>query len=155
MNPAPSVEVLNHQDAVALGAMPGLLEKSAPAAAGAAWLARTGDDAPLGGLRQIDVALVDDAAIAGVHGQFLGDPTPTDVITFDHGEILVGVETAARQAAEHGEPLGRELLRYLVHGLLHLAGHDDHEESARRCMHGEQERIVGELWISGPWADGG
>ncbi len=155
MNPVPKVEVLDHQNAVALGAWPGLLEKSAPAAAEAAWRARTGDEAPLGGLGELDIALVDDAAIAGVHGRFLDDPTPTDVITFDHGEILVGVETAARQAAEHDEPLERELLRYMVHGLLHLAGHDDHEEAARQRMIAAQERIVAELWVSGPWPGGG
>jgi len=148
MKPIPRVEVLDHQNAVALGDWPTLLEKSAPACVEAAWRARTADDAPLGALATLDVALVDDAAIAEVHGRFLGDPTPTDVITFDHGEILVGVETAARQAADHREPPGRELLRYMVHGLLHLAGHDDHEEPARKRMMCEQERIVAEIWLA-------
>ena len=144
--PAPKIEVANHQEQVTLGEFPGLLETAAPAAVRAAWFARTRDDVPLGGLDSLDVALVDDAAIAAVHKQFLGDPMPTDVITFEHGEILLGVETAVEQAADHGEPLWRELLRYLVHGLLHLAGHDDHEEEARQTMHREQEKIVADLW---------
>lgn len=106
------------------------------AGAGAAWR----------DLSLLDVALVDDATIADVHGQFMGDPTSTDVITFGHGEIVIGVETAVRQAAEHGEPLPRELARYLVHGMLHLAGFDDREAGERVRMIEVQERLVAGLW---------
>jgi probable rRNA maturation factor len=144
--PEPTIEVGNHQDAATLGEFPKLLEVAAPEAVRIAWAARVSDDAPLGTLDALDVALVDDESIAAVHRRFLGDPMPTDVITFDHGEILIGVETAVEQSADHGEPLWRELLRYFVHGLLHLSGHDDHEEAERATMHREQEKIVAELW---------
>jgi len=137
--------VCDHQSAVALDGVDGWFEQLGGAAVSAAWRARLGDDVPLGGLEEIEVALLDDEAMARVHGEFMGDPTPTDVITFDHGEILIGVETGARQAAEHGEPLRRELLRYLVHGLLHLAGHEDRGEQERERMITAQERIVAEL----------
>ena len=63
----------------------------------------------------------------------------------DHGEIIISVETGTRQAEEHGEPVERELLRYLVHGLLHLAGHEDGDAESRAMMIAEQERIVGRL----------
>ena len=144
--PAPAIEIVEHQDAVTLGEFPKLLETAAPEALVEAWEARCSEDVPLATLEALDVALVDDGAIAAVHKDFLGDSLPTDVITFDHGEILVGVETAVEQAADHGEPLWRELLRYFVHGLLHLAGHDDHEDEARQRMHGEQEKIVARIW---------
>jgi probable rRNA maturation factor len=72
----------------------------------------------------------------------MGDPTPTDVITFHHGEIIISLDTAQRQAAENGEPYEREVTRYIVHGLLHLAGWDDREESGRREMHKVQETIL-------------
>ena len=104
--------------------------------------------APLHELAAFDVSLLDDAMIGEVHGRFMGDPTPTDVITFDHGEILIGAETALRQAAEHGEPLARELLRYTVHGMLHLAGHDDRDEADRQRMEQVQEEWVGKIWES-------
>lgn len=144
-----TVQVIDHQRAVDLGGWPRRLEAWAPAAWAAAWRARGAAAAPLGRLEAVDVALVDDAAIAATHGRFLGDPAPTDVLTFDHGEILIGAETAVRQAREFGEPLGRELLRYLVHGLLHLAGHDDRDAAGRERMEREQERIIVELWGRG------
>jgi probable rRNA maturation factor len=92
------------------------------------------------------VALVDDATSERVHLDFMNVAGPTDVITFHHGEIVIGVEVAERQAAEYDEPLAREILRYMVHGLLHLAGHEDEDTSERATMEAAQETIVAELW---------
>ena len=100
----------------------------------------------LASLETIEVSLVDDATIAAVHGEFMDDPTPTDVITFHHGEILVSAETAARGALEHRHPPEREALLYVIHGLLHLNGHDDLSEPARGMMHAAQERILDSVW---------
>jgi len=106
-------------------------------------LGRPGSEtAVLPQLQEIEINLVDDRTIAEVHGEFLDDPDPTDVITFHHGEIFVSVETAARAAAEHGLPLENELLRYVVHGLLHLNGHTDGDPDCRVAMHRIQEEIV-------------
>jgi probable rRNA maturation factor len=74
---------------------------------------------------------------------------PADVITFHHGEIVIGTEVAERQAAEYGEPLAREILRYLVHGLLHLAGHEDANPAERAAMEAAQETIIAALWTPG------
>lgn len=93
-------------------------------------------------LEEVEISLVSDESIAKVHGEFLADPTPTDVITFQHGEILISLDTAMRQAAENSEPYEREVTRYIVHGLLHLAGWDDREEAERKAMHEVQERIL-------------
>jgi len=89
---------------------------------------------------------VDDATSDQVHKDFMGIDGPTDVITFHHGEIVIGAEVASRQAAEYGEPLPREILRYLVHGLLHLAGHEDEEPTARKMMEQAQEEIISKIW---------
>lgn len=104
------------------------------------------DDAPLLEHECVEVALVDDETSARVHEQFMGIPGETDVITFHHGEIVIGVEVAFRQAAENGEPPLRELLRYVVHGLLHLAGHEDGEAADRAAMEAAQEPLVAKLW---------
>jgi len=96
----------------------------------------------LGALEEIEISLVDDEAIADVHRRFLDDPTPTDVITFPHGEILVSVETAKKAGPEHGLTMSEETLLYIIHGLLHLNGHTDLSERERTLMHREQERIL-------------
>ena len=78
-------------------------------------------------LTEIDVLLISDRKIDELHRRFMGITGPTDVITFQHGEICISVETAQRQAATHGTSLEHELRLYLVHGLLHLHGFDDRE----------------------------
>lgn len=100
---------------------------------------------PLGRLERVDVSLVSDEAIARVHGEFMDDPTPTDVITFHHGEILVSLETARREGPAHGHDAAEEALLYVVHGLLHLNGHTDVGDADRRAMARRQEQIVREV----------
>jgi len=97
----------------------------------------------------LEVALVDDETSSKVHRDFMDIDGATDVITFHHGEIVIGAEVAKRQAEEYGEPLGREILRYFVHGLLHLVGHEDQDESDRATMEEAQEKIVSKLWSGG------
>lgn len=104
------------------------------------------DDSPLVHLATLEVALVDDETSDRVHRDFMEIDGPTDVITFHHGEIVIGVEVACRQAAEFGEPLVREIFRYLVHGLLHLAGHEDEAADERAVMEEAQEKILRRLW---------
>ena len=99
-------------------------------------------EATLPGLAEVHVVLVSDPASARLHEQFLAVPGPTDVITFMHGEIVVGAAVAQRQAAAHRQTLERELRRYIVHGLLHLNGHEDHSPTARAAMWRVQERLL-------------
>ena len=99
-------------------------------------------EVPLAGLEEIEITLIDDPEIGRVHADFLGDPEPTDVITFHHGEILISADTAVRQAAEQGETPDRELALYAVHGLLHLAGWEDHDPDEAAAMAGRQALIL-------------
>jgi len=96
---------------------------------------------------ELTLVLVDDAEIARIHGEFLEDPTPTDVITFHHGEIVVSHETAAREAAVRQIPLEEELLRYTVHGVLHLIGYDDLDPADHKEMHAVQEGLIREVMV--------
>ena len=96
-------------------------------------------------LANIDVVLVDRATMARVHADFLGDPAETDVITFPYGEIVVCPAVAREQAPRFGLEVGHEVLLYAIHGLLHLAGHDDQTEKQAREMARIQRRIVREL----------
>lgn len=143
------IQIGNHQQAVDLPeAWLSQLESLALPALRLAQTHAASPHAPLHTLEAIDVALVDDPTSARVHEEFMAVPGPTDVITFHHGEIVIGVEVALRQAAEYGEPPGRELLRYLVHGLLHLAGHEDEAANEQAQMNTSQEAIVTELWTN-------
>ncbi len=93
---------------------------------------------------EVEITLLGEAAITKVHGEFLEDPTPTDVITFEHGEILIGVPIAATNAKKFRHPADHEVALCAIHGLLHLLGYDDLTENERVIMHARQEEILKE-----------
>ena len=97
-------------------------------------------------LEVIEITLLDDGEMARLHGEFLADATTTDVITFDHGELLIGVEIAGRQALEFKTSVEREIALYGLHGMLHLAGFDDHDAREAIVMAGRQEELFGEVF---------
>ena len=90
----------------------------------------------------IFVWVIADRRMSRLHQQFLGKTGPTDVLTFQHGEIFISVETAKRHARVFGNSLVRELQLYIVHGLLHLHGFDDRTQSGARKMKKAQEKIL-------------
>jgi len=98
--------------------------------------------AGLTSLPQVDVILVSDRRISELHRRFMQIAGPTDVITFQHGEIFISVETAQCQAEAHHTSVDHELRLYLIHGLLHLQGFDDSKPTARRRMNWLQARIL-------------
>ena len=83
---------------------------------------------------EVQVLLTSDAEIKRLNKAFRGKNKPTDVLSFPAadeaediaGDLAISLETAARQAAEHGHTLRDEVRILLLHGLLHLAG-EDHE----------------------------
>jgi probable rRNA maturation factor len=93
-------------------------------------------------LREISLLIVSDRRIASLNRQFLNESGPTDVITFQHGEIFISAETARRQARQFRTTLKHELCLYLVHGLLHLHGFDDQTAADAREIERAQEQIV-------------
>src|SRR5437588_4991317 len=93
----------------------------------------------------ISVLIVSDRKIASLHRQFMNESGPTDVITFQHGEIFIGAESARRNARRYGNALARELRLYVIHGLLHLHGFDDRNSASARKMEVTQRKILGEV----------
>jgi probable rRNA maturation factor len=86
----------------------------------------------------LSVALVTDAAIHELNREFLDHDYPTDVLAFplgDEGEVVVSAERARSEAGERGVTAMAELMFYVAHGILHLAGHDDHDPAEARRMH--------------------
>ena len=99
-------------------------------------------------LEGLEITLLDDDEMGRIHGEFLGDASPTDVITFDHGELLIGVETALKQAEVFNSSPDREIALYGIHGMLHLAGFDDRSENEAKAMANRQMELLGEFFSS-------
>lgn len=104
---------------------------------------------------ELSIALVDDPSIAELNGQYRAKPRPTDVLSFslvegdfaDHrggmlGDVVISVETAATQAAERHRSLDETVARLLVHGVLHLIGHDHEDDDEAREMQAEERRLL-------------
>lgn len=108
---------------------------------------------------ELSVAFVGDAEIARVHGEFMDDPTVTDVITFPGdapegsepfaGEIVINVAQARRVGPAHGQTARAELLLYLVHGWLHLAGYRDQRPAEANAMRVAETRALATLRKAG------
>ncbi len=104
---------------------------------------------------EISLALLDDQAIRRLNRDYLGIDRPTDVLAFAlHeegepvlGDVYVGHEQAERQAMDVAVPVVEELSRLVIHGMLHVLGHEHPETDARfdSAMFGVQERLVREL----------
>ncbi|MDP9004248.1 MAG: rRNA maturation RNase YbeY [Verrucomicrobiota bacterium] len=95
-----------------------------------------------GGLEEVSVILVSDRRMADLHRRFMKISGPTDVITFQHGEIFVSTETAKKNARRFGTSREHELRLYIAHGLLHLHGFNDKDPAAAAKMERAQEQLV-------------
>ena len=93
-------------------------------------------------LESIEVTIVSDGKIAAIHEQFMRIPGATDVITFEHGEIVISAETALKNAERFSQPVEHELALYIIHGLLHLRGYNDQNPSDAARMRDLQERVL-------------
>jgi probable rRNA maturation factor len=140
---SPSLTVLNRQRklSVKLAA----LQDFAEAAVRECLTLRSPKRHVLATLDEVSVVLVSDRRMAELHHRFLHEPGPTDVITFQHGEIFVSTETARRQARQFGTTTDRELRLYIAHGLLHLHGYDDKDPRSAGQMQRMQKRLVAKV----------
>lgn len=99
----------------------------------------------LSALPEVAVVLVSDRRIAQLHRQFMGISGPTDVITFQHGEVFISTETARKQARAFGSSTLKEIQLYVIHGLLHLHGFGDTTTHSAKEMDAIQSRIASRL----------
>ncbi len=113
---------------------------------------------------EVGVTFLDDAAIQELNRDYRDKDRPTDVLSFalnegDEpeivdapeeellGDILISLETTARQAEEYGHSLERELAYLTVHGMLHLLGYDHEEPADQAEMRLEEEAVLAALGI--------
>ena len=96
-------------------------------------------------LDEVVVTVVSDAKIDRIHREFMGIEGATDVITFEHGDVVVSADTALREAGVRGHRVEAELGLYVVHGLLHLNGFDDLSPAPREEMRQVQDSVWSEI----------
>ena len=112
---------------------------------------------------EVDITLVDDAAIHELNRTYRGSDRPTDVlsIALDEGEeepevdddeiehllgdVIISAPTAVRQGEEYGHGLEREMTYLAVHGMLHLLGYDHMEEKDKLIMRKREEEVLRRL----------
>ena len=101
---------------------------------------------------ELGIHILDAPSMARLNETFLQHEGPTDVITFDYtegsgaqilaGEIFICFDEAKRQARRFRVDWQNELVRYVVHGILHLCGHDDQKSADRARMKREESRLL-------------
>ncbi|MCX5690118.1 MAG: rRNA maturation RNase YbeY [Planctomycetota bacterium] len=130
----------------------------------------------LGSRGEVRIRVVGDEAMAAAHVEFAGVEGTTDVLTFDMSEpesgvlpalptpeqvslddvrgldgldtdILICIDEAKRQAAGRGYSFDRELLLYILHGVLHCLGFDDHEEATYEAMHAMEDAVLAAIGV--------
>lgn len=108
----------------------------------------------------ISVAVVNDKTMSALHAKHSKIEGTTDVLTFDHGsdgdkvdaDIAVCIDVATRAATERGHSVESELLLYIVHGILHCIGFDDHSDDEHSRMHQEEDRVLQAIGVGAIWS---
>jgi probable rRNA maturation factor len=110
---------------------------------------------------EISVILCDDAFIRALNREWRGHDEPTNVLAFPAGDdpastpllgdIVIAFETASREAFEAGKPLRDHVAHLLVHGFLHLIGHDHKEAAAAEAMEALERASLARLEIANPY----
>ena len=114
----------------------------------------------------VSVSLVGDAAIRRMNREHRGRDAATDVLSFPLyapgeragdgverllGDVVISVDTAGRQAAGYDAPLEDEVKRLLIHGILHLLGHDHEAADERIRMEAEERRLADAIGLRWPY----
>ena len=103
---------------------------------------------------ELSLALIDDPEMQQLNASYRGLDRPTDVLSFslvagegaEHrgallGDVVISVETAASQARARHRGLDDEMARLLIHGMLHLIGHDHESPQEAQRMRAEERRV--------------
>ncbi len=114
----------------------------------------------------LSLTIVGDRAMRSLNRGYRGKDRPTDVLSFpldggdaaegvEHllGDVVISVDTARRQAAEYDAPVQDEVYRLLIHGILHLMGHDHEATAERRTMRREERRLADAIALPWPYGE--
>ena len=110
----------------------------------------------------VTILLADDANVAELNVRFRGKDGPTNVLSFPAprnpevhlGDLALAYGVCAREAAEQGKPLAHHLQHLVVHGVLHLCGHDHIGDDEAEAMEGLERAVLAGLGVPDPYAAG-
>jgi probable rRNA maturation factor len=134
---------------------------SAPAVEAAARLALAGTTGPVA----VDITLTDDPEQQRLNRTWRGKDAPTNVLAFPGdgpvaqgaprilGDVVLALSTIRREAAEQEKPFADHLRHLVVHGVLHLLGHDHDNPTAAAAMERREIAILAELGVPDPYRD--
>jgi probable rRNA maturation factor len=106
------------------------------------------------------IVLASDRAVKRLNARHRGRNMPTNVLTFEPaapglpGEIVLALGTVRREAAAEGKRPSHHLFHLIVHGALHLRGHDHHHPGEARRMEMAETRILRRYGLPNPWRRG-
>ena len=108
----------------------------------------------------VSVSLTDDDTVADLNLRFRGKPGPTNVLSFPApesaqpflGDVILAFGVCAREAAEQRKSLSAHLQHLVVHGVLHLQGHDHLDDAEAEVMEARERTILAKLGVSDPYA---
>jgi len=135
-------------------------------AAASAHAALAAASAGVAGPVEASILLTDDAAVRGLNRAWRGQDKPTNVLSFPAGDepalagaprllgdVVVALETVEREAAAAGLSCADHLAHMVVHGILHLVGHDHLDEADAAFMERLEARVLGGLGIVDPYLE--
>ena len=113
------------------------------------------------GEAEVSVAVVDDPTMRTLNCRYLNHDYATDVLSFVleqtperlEGQVIVSADTALAEAARFGWAAADELLLYVIHGALHLAGLEDGTAGERAEMRARERACLAQFGLESPWTE--
>ena len=97
------------------------------------------------------VVLASDLAVRRLNARHRGQNKPTNVLTFDGGDIILALGVVQREARAAGRLVSHHLAHLVVHGALHLRGHDHDLPRDARRMEMAETRLLHRMGVPDPW----
>lgn len=97
------------------------------------------------------ILLASDQTVQRLNAQHRGRNKPTNVLTFESGDIALALGVVRREAKAQGRRIGHHVAHLVVHGALHLRGHEHDDPGYARRMEMEETRLLHRIGVPNPW----
>lgn len=98
-----------------------------------------------------NILLADNATVRRLNARHRGRDKPTNVLTFEPGDIILASGVVAAEAKRDGKRAGHHLAHLVIHGMLHLQGYDHDRAGDARAMEMRETRLLARLGVPNPW----